>query len=126
MADVSSITGYGIHSAFSNYGGYAGASSTTSGVGGVGEYHHHHLNRASGPQDSGSQSTLPTSQSSDLLDILGATNQTGSHTAASIASGTGLGLLTGNSNSTLTAWLAGTGSPGRPSGGPGQILDTLA
>jgi hypothetical protein len=126
MADVSSITGYGIHSAFSNYGGYAGASSTTSGVGGVGEYHHHHLNQASEPQNAAGPSSPPINQSSDLLEILGSTNQTGGNSAASIASGTGLGLLTGDSSSTLAAWLAGAGSPGNPSGGPGQIIDTLA
>ena len=126
MADVSSITGYGIHSAYSNYGGYAGTSSTTSGVGGVGAYHHHHLNRASEPQDSAGQSSPPLSQSSDLLDVLGSTSRIGASFASTSATTMGSGLSVGNSRSTLGAGLAGTGSPGNPSNGPGQIVDTLA
>ncbi len=126
MATVSSITGYGIHSAFSNYGGYAGTSSTTSGVGGVGAYHHHHLKSNSDPQDSAGKSSPAISQSSDLLDILHSVSQTDARFSSPSATALGPALSVGNSSSTLAAWLAGTGAPGNPSGGPGQILDALA
>jgi hypothetical protein len=124
MAEVSPITGYSINSAFSNFGGQAGQSSTASGVGGVGAYHHHHRNQAEAPQTAAGRSRPPSSQTSDLLDVVGWKSVPEDQSAGLASNGAASPLPTGSQSSTLAAELAGSPA-GRPYA-PGQFLDVLA
>jgi len=125
MAAISPITGYGIHPPFSDFGGNAGSSSTTSGVGGVGAYHRRHQNQTAGSQGAGESEFLAANQDSAAPAPTGSTNPITATSPSSSVADQSYPLLTGDGQTTFSAWLASNAYQSQSPASPGQRLDTL-
>lgn len=125
MAAISPITGYGIHAPFSDFGGNAGSSITTSGVGGVGAYHRRHQNQTNGLQGAADPDSLAANQDSAASAPTASTNPIAGKSASSPSADDSFSLLTGDGQTTFTAWLASNGYQTQSPASPGQRLDTL-